>query len=111
MSDPAGADPGDFEWGDDEWGDDEWSGQPQCPWTIRWIPYCTTRCDLPVHIAGGQEGQHEGPGLGEGERIFWYSGDRREYTGQWPGYCDKLGKPPFEGGCALPAGHRGRCAH
>ncbi len=78
----------------------------RCPWKIRWIPYCTTQCDRPVHD-GADDGQHEGPGTGEGERIFWYAGDRREYTGEWPGYCDKA---PFEGGCVLPAGHRPKCA-
>lgn len=54
--------------------------------------------------------EHEGPGLIAGQRIFWQSGDRREYTGEWPGYCDKIPLPAFAGGCVLPLNHGGGCA-
>jgi hypothetical protein len=82
----------------------------QCTWTIRWgtSAETTTRCDKIEHSIP----EHEGPGLAEvpGQRIVWYAGDRREYQGDWPGYCDKLPLAPFEGGCTLPLGHPGRCA-
>jgi hypothetical protein len=54
--------------------------------------------------------QHEGPGIMPGQVIYWHAGDRREYTGEWPGYCDRLPGMPFQGGCTLPRGHQGRCA-
>ena len=90
---------------------DQWA-QDQCPWTIRWgtTADATTRCGKTDHITvniGVPDPQHEGPGLLAGQRIAWYSGDRREYTGEWPGHC---GKPAGQGGCVLPAGHPGRCA-
>lgn len=87
--------------------------EDRCPVTIRWgtTEECTTRCDKHHgHLVG--DAAHEGPGLAiyPGQRIQWISGDRREYQGEWPGYCTLLGKPAFGGGCTLPAGHPRRCA-
>lgn len=42
--------------------------------------------------------------------IHWRSGDRREFTGNFPGYCTKLGSTGGRQNCTLPAGHQGRCA-
>ncbi|MGH3300949.1 MAG: hypothetical protein ACRDOK_04525 [Streptosporangiaceae bacterium] len=41
--------------------------------------------------------------------ITWLAGDRREFSGSWPGYCTKLGLHQLSS-CKLPAGHGGRCA-
>lgn len=81
---------------------------PACPYSIRWgtSAETTTRCDREPH----DDSRHEGPGIVAGQRVTWYAGDRREYTGDWPGYCDRLGGKAFLGGCTLPAGHRGNCA-
>lgn len=80
-----------------------------CPWRIRWgtTAESTTHCDQPDHPLSLD---HEGRGLFDGQRIHWIAGDRREYTGDWPGYCGLLPGAAFRGGCTLPAGHRGRCA-
>ena len=93
----------------------------QCPWTVRWgvMADSTTRCDKPAHVPedtpleamSEDEYTHAGPsGVYPGQRVEWLAGDRREYTGKWPGYCDKIAKPAFGGGCCLPLGHHGRCA-
>lgn len=44
---------------------------------------------------------HIGP---HGTLLSWQAGDRREYTGGWPGPCTRTG------GCTLHTGHHGRCA-
>lgn len=91
----------------------------RCPWTIRPGTSLVTQCDKDEHVPPDippeamheDEYAHEGPGLFPDQRIIWYVGDRREYTGPWPGYCPKLGSPlAFSGGCTLPSGHHGRCA-
>lgn len=80
----------------------------QCPWSIRWgtSAQTTTRCDKPEHA----DLEHQGDGPIPGQRITWYAGDGRAYTGEWPGYCQQLAPPTFNGGCVLPLGHDGRCA-
>jgi hypothetical protein len=84
--------------------------EPRCSWKIRYgtSAETITQCDRQEH----HDTSHEGPGLPQfpGQRIIWWAGDRREYSGDWPGYCTRLPGEPFEGGCVLPAGHRGRCA-
>ena len=99
--------------------------QDQCPWTIRWgtSAETTTRCtradghtdvrepdtrEREPYVLSANE--HFGQGITPGQTIHWYAGDRREYTGNWPGYCQKLGPAAFKGGCTLPDGHHGRCA-
>lgn len=95
----------------------------QCPWKIHWGVGLeqTTRCEkeehLPVEIIGEvcveiREGEHEGPtGIFPDQKVIWQAGDRREFTGDWPGFCTKLpGKPYTGGGCTLHVGHHGRCA-
>lgn len=93
-----------------------------CPWAIHWgaSPDSHTHCAKPAHLIsvtilpepGGlfsveTEGDpaHEGPGLAEfpGQVITWQAGDRREYTGDWPGPC------PHQP-CILHVGHHGRHA-
>jgi hypothetical protein len=91
----------------------------QCPWSIRWTFGTDTRCDKPAHVIAlavtplpdgrisaevdGDEG-HSGPAGNGVTRISWQAGDRREFTGDWPGPCAKLP------GCVLHTGHHGRCA-
>lgn len=92
----------------------------RCGWKIRWgtTEAATTACDREHTVPGdwreriAANTEHEGfTGWSPGQRIHWYSGDRREYLGDWPGYCAKVpGKAAFEGGCTLPSGHHGRCA-
>jgi hypothetical protein len=91
----------------------------RCPWKIRYgtTEETSTQCDRPPHDGYRPEPdpQHEGPGLPQfpGQRVLWLAGDRREYTGDWPGYCPKvrgITTGPLGGGCTLPAGHHGRCA-
>ena len=95
---------------------------PRCPWTVRWglTAEHTTQCDRPEHVwnvhilPAGDRGKyrveyqgdpsHSGPsGVHRGQVVTWQTGDRREYTGMWPGAC----RFPR---CVLPAGHHGRCA-
>jgi hypothetical protein len=73
-----------------------------CPWSIRWTFGTDTRCDKPEHVDGDPE--HSGPAGNGVTRISWLAGDRREFTGDWPGPCTKLP------GCVLHTGHHGRCA-
>lgn len=96
----------------------------RCPWSIRYgtSAETSTQCDKDEHLSQDRiglmtverrEGEHSGPGLSQfpGQRIVWQAGDRREYTGDWPGYCIALPGPPHGGGgCCLPAGHHGRHA-
>lgn len=83
-----------------------------CPWRIRWgtTDETTTHCDRPA--GHHYQTDHEGPGLRQfpHQRVSWQPTDRREYTGDWPGYCDKLPGAPFKGGCVLPKGHPRKCA-
>lgn len=92
-----------------------------CTWKIHFgvTPEAVTRCDKPEHLDGvtshaeftrhafpaGTDMEHAGPGpFTEGQRVTWQAGDRREYTGEWPGPCAATA------GCTLHAGHLGRCA-
>lgn len=88
----------------------------QCPWKIRPFPNPTEiQCAKQDHLdpefpSVTGDNRHEGMVLdyaypGSVTHICWFSGDRREYQGAWPGFC---GDGP--GGCVLPAGHQGRCA-
>jgi hypothetical protein len=77
----------------------------RCPWKIHWGTgqESTTQCDRPEHDVTADP-DHEGPtGVMDGQRVTWVAGDRREYTGEWPGLCPD--QP-----CILHAGHRGRHA-
>lgn len=81
-----------------------------CPWKIRYgtTAEATTQCDSPPH-----EGDHSGPGLVHlfpDQRITWLAGDRREYQGEWPGYCGGDDFQSALGNCVMPLGHRGRHA-
>jgi hypothetical protein len=97
-----------------------------CPWKIHWGvgQESTTQCDKLAHagevtITRGPDNRfsvetegspdHSGPsGFVPGQRITWQAGDRREYTGDWPGPCMKLF--PSSEPCILHVGHHGRCA-
>jgi len=74
-----------------------------CPWKIHYgaSQELTSQCGKQEHLPGDQE--HEGPGLPQFpyQRITWQAGDRREYTGDWPGPCPE---------CTLHLGHHGRHA-
>ncbi len=77
-----------------------------CPWKIHFgvTLEATTQCDQPAGHLPADPG-HEGPGpWTPGQRICWQAGDRREYTGDWPGFCQATP------GCSLHDGHHGRCA-
>jgi hypothetical protein len=91
----------------------------RCPWKIHWgvSQESTTQCDKDVHLTNlvamplpdgrvavdyDGDGAHAGPALMAGQRITWQAGDRREYTGDWPGLCPGSGQ-----GCTLHAGHHG----
>jgi hypothetical protein len=81
----------------------------QCPWIIHWAPGHETRCEKNDHLPDSAE--HRGLAMpGKVTKIVWFAGDRREYTGPWPGICQRLGDGVKTMGCALPAGHRGQCA-
>lgn len=92
----------------------------RCPWKIHWGvgQESTTQCakddgHLPWRIGlMTVKGDIEHEGLaGNGiTTITWLAGDRREYTGDWPGYCTKLPREVHAGGCTLHLGHHGRCA-
>jgi hypothetical protein len=73
----------------------------------------TTACTLGAgHIgrAPGEartqhRGEHPNPAAPAGYTVItWLAGDRRAFTGDWPGYCDTTP------GCTLHARHHGRCA-
>lgn len=89
-----------------------------CEWKIRWTFDQDAQCDRELHIPAdippevmeADEAQHHAVILDyafEGSRseLTWLAGDRREFTGTWPGPC--TGKVP---GCILHRGHHGRCA-
>ena len=77
-----------------------------CDVKIKWgmSPDTITTCDKdPAHVSAGE--RHEGPGLPEFDyqRIQWFPGDRREFTGEWTP-CTRVP------GCVLCDGHHGNCA-
>lgn len=75
----------------------------RCPWKVHFgvSQDATTQCDRESHA----DPDHEGPGpYFDYQRVSWQAGDRREYTGDWPGPC------PVTPGCTLHLGHHGRCA-
>jgi hypothetical protein len=64
------------------------------------------RCDKDEHLPGDLH--HRGvirdyAYPGSETVLSWQAGDRREFTGEWPGAC------PHQP-CSLPAGHYGRDA-
>lgn len=94
--------------------------KPQCQWKIRWTFDTDAQCELPHHIDGvaikhHPNGQFDVFTTGEGPpdhyahvgphntKMNWAAGDRREFTGEWPGPCTTTG-------CTLHTGHHGRCA-
>jgi hypothetical protein len=97
----------------------------QCPYKIHWgvDQSSTSQCSKQEHagvvavntredglfsVSTSGDPHHEGPsGVHEGQVVSWEAGDRREYTGDWPGPCPKL-PPPRP--CTLHDGHHGRCA-
>jgi hypothetical protein len=90
----------------------------QCPWKIHFGvgQEMTVQCQREEHLPepgayASYDPRLEHEGLFNGiTKINWYEGDRREYTGDWPGNCDKLPGMPMAGGCTLHLGHHGRCA-
>lgn len=108
----------------------------RCPWKVHWGPHpeADVQCRKDDHVTGRRalserrevnddgrielievqrdiaapDPEHEAL-LANGVTVLhWYSGDRREYTGDWPGLCGREGGGP--GRCSLPANHHGRCA-
>jgi hypothetical protein len=95
-----------------------------CPWSIRWTTGQDASCDKPEHVhnlvithtpAGQFTVDYQGDGEhhavirdyaypGSETKLNWKAGDRREFTGDWPGPCTKLTH------CTFHAGHHGRCA-
>jgi hypothetical protein len=96
----------------------------QCQYKIRWTFGTDTQCekehhidqviidqepDKRFHIVTIGDGQpdthvhyaHVGPFR---TTLSWAAGDRREFTGDWPGACIATA------GCTLPTRHHGRCA-
>lgn len=75
----------------------------QCPWLIRWTFGQDLRCALRAsHLPADPEHSAMLPnGI---TRLSWLAGDRREFTGEWPGPCT------ITEGCVLHTGHHGRCA-
>lgn len=93
----------------------------QCPWKIHWGvgQESTTQCEREEHLSyeriglaeirkerwDQHEGRHPNPAAEGGfTAVTWRAGDRREYTGEWPGPCERTP------GCILHAGHLRRCA-
>lgn len=100
----------------------------RCPWKIHWGVdlSSTSQCAKPEHMgrpvidqrADGKFGVlvegdpvHEGTGAMQGQVISWKAGDRREYLGEWPGYCQKMASQgaAFHSGCVFHEGHHGKC--
>lgn len=86
-----------------------------CPWSLRWTWDTDARCEKPVHlsepVAAGDDMEHEGAirnfaYAGSVTKLSWMAGDRREFTGTWPGPCTD-NEPA---GCILHTGHHGRHA-
>ena len=71
-----------------------------CDANIRPFPgVVEIRCEQPA----GHDGMHSGTLRdyaypGSATVVEWAADDRRSFTGEWPGVCDKWG-------CILPAGH------
>lgn len=79
----------------------------QCPWKIHWgvSQDSTTQCGKEEHGDAEHSGRHPNPAAPNGHTVIqWQRGDRREYTGPWPGPCRRMS------GCVLHLGHHGRCA-
>lgn len=99
--------------------------KPRCQYKIRWTFDTDAQCEKEHHIDQviinersdklfsvvtvgdglpdtGEHYAHVGP---HRTHMTWSAGDRREFTGEWPGLC--TGKVP---NCTLPLGHHGRCA-
>lgn len=89
-----------------------------CPWSIRPFPNETqVDCERDVHLPPPtpEAAQHKGvlrgyAFPGSETVVAWYAGDRREFEGNWPGYCTQLGSHGGRQNCTLPAGHRGNHA-
>jgi hypothetical protein len=85
-----------------------------CQFRIRPFPNPTqVECEKPEHLPDDPE--HEATLRdyaypGSQTKLTWMSGDRREFTGNFPGYCTNLGSTGGRQNCRLPAGHPGRCA-
>lgn len=96
----------------------------RCQWKIRWTFGTDAQCEREHHvdsvvITPEPDGRYSAVTIGDGQpdthehlahispsqHVHWQAGDRREFTGDWPGPCE--GKVP---GCVLHAGHHGRCA-
>jgi hypothetical protein len=90
-----------------------------CPWKIHWGPVTspvettTTACTYgaghigraPGEAGTHHRGEHPNPAAPGGFTVItWLAGDRREFTGDWPGYCT------VTPGCTFHAGHVRRCA-
>jgi hypothetical protein len=95
-----------------------------CPSKIRPFPNDTElACELDAHVPAGTTAADRDPDApdfwthravlrdyaypGSETIVTWKAGDRREFTGDWPGYCRKLGHLQNS---MLPAGHHGSCA-
>jgi hypothetical protein len=80
-----------------------WTYVSQCPWKIHFgvSQDATVQCGREEHADPDHEGQN--PFVSWESVISWQAGDRREYTGEWPGACP-------EQPCTLHAGHHGRHA-
>lgn len=72
----------------------------RCPWKIRWTFGQDAACEKAAH---GRDTAHSATAPNGVTTIRWYAGDRREFTGEWPGPCLRTQ------GCVLHTGHRGRC--
>lgn len=77
----------------------------RCPWKIRPFPN-----DTELHCLDADDGHNRHTAnlldyayAGSKTVITWIHGDRRQFTGDWPGKCTI-------GPCTLPSGHHGRCA-
>ena len=96
----------------------------RCPWKIRWTFGSDAQCERDLHIdkvviETHPDGRYDVTTIGDGlpdthvhrfragvTELTWNAGDRREFTGDWPGPCDR----GLRNGCTLHAGHHGRCA-
>jgi len=75
---------------------------------IRWTFGQDTQCDKPEHLAVRGDPQHSSLLPNGVTTLTWQAGDRREYTGDYPGPCPLLWAVGQS--CTLHAGHHGRCA-
>ena len=88
-----------------------------CPWQIRPFPGETqVQCEKPDgHDRDPATLLHESTlrdyaWPGSETKVTWVPGDRREFSGSFPGYCTQLGSTGGRQNCTLPAEHHGRCA-